>query len=149
MLQRRRTVFSSYNLAPFGMERIACRTPRSARTSSAGCTREKWPLKLHCESYLLRAMHQMGSCGSTRCVHKSLAVRGIEQRHDVRRTCSIKRPIPVCVTPRPPKICTASIAVCCAHRVLYIFKKAICLYEASKLGSRGRSRFKYVGSIPS
>ncbi len=37
----------------------------------------------------------------------------------------MKRPIPVCVIPRPPKICTASLAVSCAHRVLCIFKKAI------------------------
>ena len=42
-----------------------------------------------------------------------------------RLACSIKRPIPVCVMPRPPKICTASLAVSCAHRVLYIFRKAI------------------------
>lgn len=41
------------------------------------------------------------------------------------RTCSMNRPMPVCVMPRPPKICTESVAVICEHRVLYIFRNAI------------------------
>lgn len=37
----------------------------------------------------------------------------------------MKRPIPVRVIPRPPKICTASRAVSCAVCVPYIFSRAI------------------------
>src|ERR1700685_3215317 len=37
----------------------------------------------------------------------------------------MKCPIPVLVTPRPPKVWTASIAVCCAHFVLYILSRLI------------------------
>lgn len=56
--------------------------------------------------------------------------QGGRQEREKPRTCSTNLPMPLCVMPRPPKSCTASAAVACSQRVLYIFKNAICLPSA-------------------
>lgn len=45
----------------------------------------------------------------------------------------MKLPIPVCVMPRLPDICTASLAVFCEHRVLYNLMKVIWPAEVGHL----------------
>lgn len=71
---------------------------------------------------------------SQECIkgYSAMILRGLGIRNRTNRqsypekpTCSINLPIPLCVTLRPPKSCTASVEDSCAHLVLYIFKNAI------------------------
>ncbi|SRR5258707_11979672 len=68
-----------------------------------------------------QAKNQMLSFGDT----VSTSVISVNWKESCLPTCSTKRPIPVRVIPRPPKICTASRAVSCAVCVAYIFSRAI------------------------
>lgn len=147
-----------YNLAFLGIPRIACLTPRSASTSSAARFQNQHSKTLTSWSFLTSAQH------SIEC-HRTVVLR--EPRWDWSLshwdglTCSMSRPIPLWVIPRPPNIWTASIAVCWAHRVLYIFKKArglrvinerwtVCIrhYLPSKLLSLFNIGLNYVLSAP-
>src|SRR5712671_150664 len=76
------------------------------------------------QEHLLRRQvtNQTLSFGGT-CTYISIWAR--KNGVDLLLTCSTKRPMPVRVIPRPPKICTASRAVSCAVCVAYIFSNAI------------------------
>lgn len=131
--QRSRVVLRQYmtghSRTSFGMFRIAWRTPRSPKTSSA--PPRILSILFQPEAMWQNSRHLRVEWHSPMILCDRQSISWLPSTCSIELTCSICSPIPVLVMPRPPNIWTASLAVCWADCVACILRRPMGLLPTS------------------